>query len=149
MKLTLNQAKTRIVDFERGFRFLGVRFVNSLVMQCRYPETETTDIDKNLPVASAESVDVREAPTTDLTLNSPSALTLALREALEDQLPEELLPETPALPANTDEREPSAGNAPHLQTLYLTEHGCVLGKESERLIVRKDGQFAGDPGTQG
>ena len=33
LKLRINEAKTRIVDFERGFRFLGVQFVRSLVVK--------------------------------------------------------------------------------------------------------------------
>ncbi len=41
---------------------------------------------------------------------------------------------------STTEEEPTADSDPILRTLYLMEHGCVLGKESERLVVRKNGE---------
>lgn len=39
-----------------------------------------------------------------------------------------------------DEQEATVGVGPRLQTLYLLEHGCVLGKQHERLVVRKEGR---------
>ncbi len=48
MRLRLNREKTRIVDFERGFRFLGVEFVRNLVLKCRTTD-EQTDYAEMLP----------------------------------------------------------------------------------------------------
>ena len=146
LKLSLNRAKTRIVDFERGFRFLGVQFVRSLVLDCRYPEAEAVDPDRGLP--HEEPVETKSvAPTSDG--DQPSALGMALAEALaEDRL--ETAPNGEAegearasvVAIGAEEKEaaeqtPSAGHSPRLQTLYLLEHGCTLGKEYERLVIRR------------
>ena len=157
LKLTLNQTKTRIIDFERGFRFLGVQFVKSLVLQCRYPETTAADVDKNLPQpapVAAPELDAMPMSSEPAEPAPPSALALALQEALAEQ-PDDahdkvVIPakkrELSAYEAGdqsmvlVDEREPSSASEPHLQTLYVTEHGCVLGKEYERFIVRREGQ---------
>ncbi|MCB1809947.1 MAG: CRISPR-associated endonuclease Cas1, partial [Candidatus Competibacteraceae bacterium] len=141
LRLTLNQAKTRIIDFERGFRFLGVQFVRSLVLQCRYPETTASDVDKNLPqtVPATQLEHVANTSASPDIPATPGALALALQEALAEQ-PDELPAANITETAAPNEREPSSANEPHLQTLYITEHGCVLGKQSERFIVRREGQ---------
>lgn len=136
LKLTLNQAKTRIIDFARGFRFLGVQFVHSLVLQCQYPEATALDVDKNLPQATPEPL---PADRSDLNTEAaaPGSLALALQEAMVEQADQV----SATLNVAEDEVEPSSDYQPQLQTLYVTGHGCVLGKESERLIVRREGKI--------
>ena len=144
LRLRLNREKTRIIDFERGFRFLGVEFVRSLVLKCRagdeagYGEImppEKPGAGEPVPLyVEAEAALVEAEPTI------PGGLALALTEALK-QKQEETAPGTDAEDrfALDEEEEPSSDSDPLLRTLYLMEHGCVLGKESERLVVRKNG----------
>ncbi|MGH8542967.1 MAG: CRISPR-associated endonuclease Cas1 [Gammaproteobacteria bacterium] len=144
LRLRLNRAKTRIVDFERGFRFLGVEFVRDLVLKCR-----TSDA----PPAFAEMLPPEEPGTEEplplyveaeaaLTEAEPAiqgALALALTEVLKLKQEDTVLIADAEDRLAVDEKEPAADHDPRLRTLYLMEHGCVLGKESERLVVRKNG----------
>ena len=43
LRLQVNETKTHIVDFDHGFRFLGVDFVRSLALRHRYPEYSETE----------------------------------------------------------------------------------------------------------
>ena len=52
MDLQLSQEKTRITSFEKGFRFLGVRFLRSLVMRSRVEDSELLVDHTPQPVAS-------------------------------------------------------------------------------------------------
>ena len=72
----------------------------------------------------------------------PGALAQALSEALAAQAAEADQPPTEEQVTGAPDREPepSSGQDPALRTLYLMEHGAVLGKESERFVVRKQGQ---------
>lgn len=45
LRLRLNPAKTRVVDFDGGFRFLGARFVRSLVVKSLYPDESPVPTD--------------------------------------------------------------------------------------------------------
>lgn len=132
LKLRLNRAKTRIVDFVRGFRFLGVEFVRSLVlkwqspeMEAGYPETDPLDEEGEGETGALPG-----------TLASALSQVLAKKRAEVDQEPADE-PEGQAL---LDEQTPSSGHEPRLRTLYLLEDGCILGKGSERFVIRKQGR---------
>ena len=112
LRLRLNREKTRIIDFERGFRFLGVEFVRSLVLKCRagdeaaYGEImppEKPGAGELVPLyVEAEAALVEAEPTI------PGGLALALTEALK-QKQEETAPgaDAEARFALDEEEEPS------------------------------------------
>jgi group II intron reverse transcriptase/maturase len=130
LKLRLNRAKTQIVDFVRGFRFLGVEFVRSLVLKCQSPEMEAG-------YPETDPLDEEGEGETDVLPDS--ALASALSQALAKkrvELDQEPIDEL-EVQILADEQAPSSGHEPRLRTLYLMEDGCTLGKESERLVVRK------------
>ncbi len=149
LRLKLNKPKSRIVNFDQGFRFLGVEFIRSLVLECEYPEWEGADFELSLPSIpnddTGEAVEPRaaeKAPKTAAETEAPGALALALSEALKEK-PVAAAPEPPSVqeePELIEEQEPSSGQDPRLRTLYLMEHGCVLSREYERFVVRKEGQ---------
>jgi CRISP-associated protein Cas1 len=130
LKLRLNRAKTRIVDFVRGFRFLGVEFARSLVLKCQSPEMEA---------GYPEMDPLDEKGERETNVLPDSALASALSQALiekREELDQEPVDEL-EVQILADEQAPSSGHEPRLRTLYLMEDGCTLGKESERLVVRK------------
>ncbi len=131
LRLEINEQKTRIVDFDQGFRFLGIQFVRSLAFKAEHaeappivPRPETA-----LPPISGE----RENPPETA---SPTTIAEAFSEAgiQTRDFPLEREPVEP-LPAMPDHKLD-----PRLRTLYLLRHGQVLGKESERLVIRQKGQ---------
>lgn len=90
LRLRLNREKTRIVDFERGFRFLGVEFVRNLVLQCRaadeqpdYAEMLAEEPGADEPIAQEEGAGAAPAEPV-----IPGALVLALDQAFEQQQPD-------------------------------------------------------------
>ncbi len=108
LKLRINSSKTKIVNFNRGFRFLGVQFVRTLVMKGEAKEKTKT-----------ECLPPPPPPVKDTALSSP--LPVAKKSK-----PPTVIP-------------PDSGT-PLLRTLYLLEHGTVLGKQSERFVVRRKGE---------
>ncbi len=142
LRLNINKEKTRVVDFNHGFRFLGVQFVRSLAIQAKYPEELPLNIHNS---ALCDGVAERDAEGGEPSRQTaPSSIMQAAfdvagievddlpsEEGMEDQT--EFLTETP------EESDLSADHDPRLRTLYLMEHGNVLGKESERLVVRRNG----------
>ncbi len=106
LKLRINSSKTQIVNFNRGFRFLGVHFVRTLVMQGRAEKKEKVSC---LPPPPSPVKD-KAAP-------------LPRKAAEKKRVPPSVIP-------------PDSGS-PLLRTLYLLEHGTVLGKQSERFVVRR------------
>ena len=141
LRLKINDEKTRVVDFNRGFRFLGVQFVRSLVFKSKFPDEAPPGFSKKRGIQSKERTTIEETP-----LSRPPAPLSVMQTAFEeagieaDDLPSEYGMEdsTEFLPEMTEEDLP-AGHDPRLRTLYLMEHGNVLGKESERLVVRHKG----------
>ncbi|WP_448872438.1 group II intron reverse transcriptase/maturase [Desulfobulbus propionicus] len=118
LRLRLNPDKTRIVDFKTGFRFLGVRFIRSLVLD-------------------SSIADEAPSPT------SPKGLAWRASGATSD--PVAMAPceksfdaEVPST-ADHEETVPRE-TAPRLRTLYLLDYRHVLGKESERFVVRRNGR---------
>ncbi|MEZ5847260.1 MAG: CRISPR-associated endonuclease Cas1 [Geminicoccaceae bacterium] len=60
MGLELDPEKTRIVSFEKGFRFLGHLFVRSLVLQSAEPEPATLELPPTDVLARAAALDEPE-----------------------------------------------------------------------------------------
>jgi len=129
LKLRVNQDKTRLVNFDRGFQFLGVEFVSSLVSTVE-PEISS------IPHAPEVRVNADHRSTTygeaSRSVSNDSNQHDSL-ETFRDDLPDFALDQAEEIV--TSQREPL------LRTLYIVEHGCALAKESERLLVKKKGQI--------
>jgi len=129
LSLNLNRDKTRITDFNQGFRYLGVEFIRSMVFRPMYEdEDEIEDIQP-----SKESERDKGAVKKKLLKKNPDT---TMGEAFKEKEPDihatdEVFDERPDI-------EPSASGNPFLRTLYLLEQGTVLTKESERFRIMKD-----------
>lgn len=145
LRLQLNPAKTRIVDFNRGFRFLGVEFVRSLAIKAKYPAAATTFDLQDLAQIPAQPVSPAEESAEPAERSDPkSEMALAFAEAgIEpDDFPECAEQALPLEPLSEEKnRQTPAERDPRLRTLYVLEHGYVLGKESERFILRTRGRI--------
>ena len=143
LRLKINDKNTRVVDFNRGFRFLGVQFVRSLVFKPKFPEAAPLSFHKKDLIEGKEKTAIEEEQPPSRPAASPSAMQAAFDEAGidADDLPSESGMEDSVefLPEMLEEDLP-ADHDPRLRTLYLMEHGNVLGKESERLVVRRKGK---------
>jgi CRISPR-associated protein Cas1 len=144
LRLRINAEKTRIVDFNTGFRFLGVQFIRSLTFR---PYNDDPDV-----LYAPDSQFSAQSPNAhvDVCANGalkPNGLGEMATSAVSDQeikpmvspashLSEE---DQPFSPPVTEEDIPSDSD-PRLRTLYMMEHGTVLGKESERFVIRKKGE---------
>ncbi|MCI5146490.1 MAG: CRISPR-associated endonuclease Cas1, partial [Candidatus Electrothrix sp. AR3] len=168
--LRLSPQKTRIVDFNHGFRFLGVEFVRSLILKAQYPEAAPLSPDletlAHLPAHLPEPVEQEDLP--DDKKQQPSRskknkavrgkrslteMALALAEAGIDpadfpqqteqpdqfEETEQVMPVEP--PVKAAKKATPAELDPRLRTLYVLENGYVLGKESERFIIKKRGEI--------
>ena len=132
LRLELNTCKTRIVHFNQGFRFLGVQFIRSLAFKI---EADEPDLLACLPVDSAKATPASTAQPQKQPL---SIMALAFSEANLNagDFPGRQVPvENRERP---DQENQPVDHEPLLRTLYLLQHGQVLGKESERLIVRQE-----------
>jgi CRISPR-associated protein Cas1 len=170
LRLTLNARKTRIVDFKRGFRFLGVQFIRSLAYKVGRGEADNpfalpqSDARNGVSDAAA-AIAGHSVPREYFSKAAPNKFPLP------DPLPKGEEVSLTASPAPDDIQnamqrafaeagiraddfaggEPDeedgfgppdgevfpAGHDPRLRTLYLMQHGQVLGKESERLTVHR------------
>lgn len=163
LKLSFNKRKTRVVDFNQGFHFLGVQFVRSLALKSKVqtsqtPFNELEDPEEKIPVVNPQSAPSKQVPAKADVKDSNNWYSYALppgtvytsdaemREAfsesgiLAQQLPSETEPEAVLSPPELDDAiEVSESSDPRLKTLYLMEHGSVLGKEYERFVVKKKG----------
>jgi len=151
LRLEINEEKTRVVDFNRGFRFLGVQFVRSLAIKAKYPQNELR-VNAPKKIATDAVGPANKIPSSDAHTELPppappsaasNAMDLAFSEAgisaqsfplstlSAAETPEDMEPVT-----EDEEADLPAGHDPRLRTLYLMEHGYTLGKESQRLVVR-------------
>ncbi len=135
LKLKINQDKTSVLDFNRGFRFLGVDFIRSLVIKTEYPQPPGGDLQRVIAKQPTGTTQTSDGP-----IEPPlSEMALAFHEA---GLSAENFPDNPIHPAESDlvqDETPQTHDVsfdPRLRTLYLLRHGQTLGKESERLVVR-------------
>ncbi len=180
LRLRLNTAKTRIVNFDHGFRFLGVTFVRTLAIKSEYDDsdfdpasgadaspaphhTEATHaaIDATPPAAHADDRSDTHATHEKAGSSSPPPAleqhagppetALAAAFAVAGLRPEEMthhaqgadeseMNNRVAEPPDAEQEPPTPERRrePLLRTLYLLEHGCVLSREGERLIVSKE-----------
>ncbi len=160
LRLSLNEEKTRLVDFNTGFRFLGVQFVRSLAIKSKVvhkpvrslhppssnpPPQEEIDTEPDLlryfqghpgndtmrsAFAEADLSGNQFVPASTPSPSNDNA-SLASNEVVSSNLPS---------PVVDDEEEPmttSSGHDPRLRTLYLTEHDYELAKSAERLVVQR------------
>ncbi|MDD2466495.1 MAG: group II intron reverse transcriptase/maturase [Desulfobulbus sp.] len=123
LRLRINNGKTRIVNFNAGFRFLGVEFIRTLVLKTREKETAAPAQPGLLPDAVRHGIAINIAP--PLSAAAPAPLSDAALASDEHDIDIDI-------PADSD---------PRLRTLYLLEPGTMLGKESERFVVRKKGEI--------
>jgi CRISPR-associated protein Cas1 len=140
LRLRINADKTRIVDFNAGFRFLGVQFIRSLAFKPY--EGDVDDLYAPDPFSAVQTI---SAALDECSLGSlkpeGSAADVAARppEPAPPPIPYLSEDDVPFSPPVAEKDIPSGGD-PRLRTLYLMEHGTVLGKESERFQVRKKGE---------
>ena len=166
LRLSFNKRKTRVVDFNEGFHFLGVQFIRSLAIKSKEQTPQTffkvaEEIESHPAEATPEPALIKlqtikgevPEPTNWYSYALPAGTVYTsaanMREAflasgiVAGQLPSEQEPEVvlspPELDDATDSTEVSENNDPRLKTLYLMEHGSVLGKEYERFVVKKKG----------
>lgn len=182
LHLRLNTTKTRIVNFDHGFRFLGVTFVRSLAFKSEYDDGEIGRIDAaedhvapasveptppttSVPPPPARADDRRDMPPPRNEIDPPalpstpeqrtgaSDTVLAAAFAAAGWKPgetrehphgaDESTANVNAADFRDAEQEPPSPERrrdPLLRTLYLLEHGCVLSREGDRLVVSKEGE---------
>ncbi len=121
LKLELHKDKTQIVDFNQGFRFLGVQFIRTLAFKEKSGDVESSNA----------------------FLHHANPIEEAFRESgilpAHPKEPEETLGTIPISPHELEEAVPT-GHDPRLRTLYLFRHGYILGKESERFVIKHRGK---------
>jgi group II intron reverse transcriptase/maturase len=134
LRLKINEDKTQVVDFDRGFRFLGVQFIRSLAFKLKHAHEPPLP---TIPTACGKRRPSREDESDRLPDNAMAA---AFAEAgIEpDQFPPIREPVEPPPESPTHRLDP------RLRTLYLLRHGQVLGKESERLVIRYQGRIVAE-----
>ncbi len=138
LRLQLNDDKTRIVDFNQGFRFLGVQYIRSLAFKLKHAEPVHTVVSSTV-AERPESPPVPETPQTTLALAFAQAGIDAEDFPTGSNLPSEQQDPAPAAPPDSAQ---DYRLDPRLRTLYLLKHGQVLGKESERFSIRRKNQPA-------
>ncbi|MCK4841325.1 MAG: group II intron reverse transcriptase/maturase [Methylococcales bacterium] len=148
LKLCFNHSKTEITHFNRGFRFLGVDFIRSLVFKSEYPENNcnfNVSTKKSLPFSTASAPEKKSdqfisemqqaflqagiSPGQFVTRQASSSI--ALSESADPEI----------LDTQSFEETELSSYDPRLKTLYLLKHGLVLGKESERFVIRLKGEI--------
>lgn len=127
LRLKLNTRKTQVVHFNQGFRFLGVQFIRSLAFKTEADQPDLlalpVSVEKTVPLPIAEPETIMQLAFNEAKL---SAEDFPSREQpLEN-------------PERLDEQDLPTDHEPLLRTLYLLQHGQVLGKESERLVIRQE-----------
>jgi CRISPR-associated protein Cas1 len=142
LRLALHEEKPRVVDFDHGFRFLGVQFIRSMAFKARYREAEPSSAGFPMPARSRSppgpvSTDSMPGPDEERVPgqgvgDTSAAFPESGDPSLEAETPDEFVP-----PEESEAALP-AGHDPRLRTLYLLQHGQVLGKESQRLVVRHE-----------
>jgi len=136
LRLELNRQKTEIKDFNRGFRFLGVEFVRTLILKAKHPEIKPEFIDTQT-LALIPSQKEKSCPAAPL---PETTMAMALSEAglKPDDFPDQVeqVMETPP-PDPEEPMKKVVDHDPRLRTLYILEHGYVLGKESERFTISR------------
>ncbi|MGI8782100.1 MAG: CRISPR-associated endonuclease Cas1 [Acidobacteriota bacterium] len=138
-----------ISHFETGFRYLGTVFFRDLVLTTSKKRKNQRRGSRQPALVSLQSLTARAGATETTVGAAMSRLVSELAEEGRDLYLQDLPPEPVSEP---DEEEKQNGQFPpplrrmsvlpdpDKQTLYLTEPGCVIGQEGERLLVRQSGQ---------
>jgi len=128
--LKLNTEKTKIVNFDYGFKFLGAIFVMSMVTM---PEPDYDK--KKTPIDGIEEARKLYASTKGSILGQ--ALIEAVQESkLSLKTPQ---PEITASPAEASvELNVEESSLAFMRTLYIQNQGSILRRQNERFIVCKD-----------
>jgi len=117
--LSLNEEKTRVADFEHGFRFLGALFLGAAIwVPWKNARARGRLLFVAPPLPPSRRAAYEFAP-------PHSTMELALERAS--------LTALPAAPAT-----PSKARNPSVAYLYLTEQGAVLRKAGDRFLVEKE-----------
>jgi CRISPR-associated protein Cas1 len=167
LKLSINSRKTQIVDFDTGFKFLGVKFIRSLTLKASKETTTAQTPGKKPAIDPTALKPIKKTPTKQNKEQTPDYFSFATPEGEQATYPEEMREafiqagisakqfpsepdqpepiEPPAIDQPTTEQPeneifPTEHTDPRLKTLYLMEHGSVLGKEYERFVLRQQGQ---------
>ena len=150
LHLRLNPVKTRLTDFEQGFRFLGHVFVRSLIMRATEEEGQANVDAPPLLLVGQDStrseVPAESAPTVGTALGAAlqevgfgrsafmgsgeGSVSIADSDAYQDEVDLDDLPMP--LP-----NEAALSFDPLLRTLYIIEQGCELRKQADRFVVVK------------
>lgn len=149
LKLGLKETKTRITDFEEGFRFLGVDFIRNLLVPAdeeagRGLLPDADDLAAAEPREHAGAGDETTEPEEDegppeLPPETVEEVYESLREPVAAQ-PQEDDEASLALDAELFLLEDNPALEPLLRSLYVTTPGHTLRKEGERLLVADGGQ---------
>lgn len=122
LKLTIHPEKTRITNFEHGFRFLGVDFKGDHIRTADAESAPWLIPDKQpahrTPRAKPQKLPAKPQPL------RPEASTPIIKAEVAESIPVEI--------------EELAELSPLLRTLYLLEQGLALSREGERLVVSRD-----------
>ncbi|HFC54169.1 MAG TPA: group II intron reverse transcriptase/maturase, partial [Gammaproteobacteria bacterium] len=128
LKLSINEDKTRLVNFRRGFRFLGVQFIRSLAFKSKYPVPGPV-LESLSRIGEQGSGVMSSAQALEMAARKPqNAMQLAVAEV---GLDEDDFSDAPVHPVESGAApQPSDDGAParhdsRLRTLYLMEHGYV------------------------
>ncbi len=142
LRLCFNQHKTGITSFNRGFRFLGVEFIRSLVFKSKYSAVD--DKFSTHIIKPTSAIQLQELETEDTESEPLTEMQLAFLQA--GIKPGQFVQKTASLaslPSESSEPEAlelddstTSNYDPRLKTLYILRHGCVLGKESEQFVIR-------------
>lgn len=141
LALRLNSEKTRIVDFNQGFKFLGVNFVRSLAV----PASNN----RNKPVAGTHQHMQRLKKWEEQNSLPPEAQALVSATKTHATRWHEPLPEGPMQAAMRESNahslalptaplitpESTLRTLPVLRTLYLLEQGAIVTRDGDQLQV--------------
>jgi len=166
LRLSLNEEKTRLVDFNAGFRFLGVQFVRTLAIKSKVVHKRIRSLhavdhapppvvdrveEKEEEIDSTPDLlryfqgnpgsDVMRSAFAEADLSGNQFVPASMKTA--DSVASSSSPEDTSsepqqdLPTADEEVLASTGHDPRLRTLYLTEHDYELAKAAERLVIQR------------
>jgi len=127
--LELKLEKTRIADFEHGFRFLGALFLGAEIWEpWKHERAKGRILFMAPPLPPSRRAAYEYAPplnTIELALERAAATTVGpAREGVTDDGNRSSVPQT--------------RRSPYVAYLYLTEQGAVLRKAGDRFLVEKE-----------
>ncbi len=132
LRLSLNHDKTRLTHFKEGFKYLGVKFLRSMIFRPIYDDKSEIEKETTRPPI------ITERGKTVITPRVPELPDTVMAEAFEDAIKDSEEDNLDSFFQEKPEIEPSVSKNPFLRTLYLLEQGSVLAKEDERFRILKD-----------